>query len=235
MKNLGKQFEQIYILYEKKRGNDMKKKITTFLLISGIAIVICSCGNQSVEVEEGTDNVNSKETIKTEGIDKTNVTEEEEILKESELKDEVNVTEEVDSLEEINTSIEERVSILEDTIKNEEVLQLIISTEQEVAILENSIKNDMLTQIEYNEKTKQLYELWDFALNKIWGILKETLEEEDMSQLTIEEREWIAFKEQEVAKAGVGYEGGSMQPMIMNQKAAEMTKERVYELIELLK
>ncbi len=190
----------------------MKKKITTILLITGIATAICSCGNQSVE--ESTDNINHNEEQQFE-------------FSSYEIEE--------DTLEEINSSIEESVSILKDTIENEEVLKLIISTEQEVAILENSIKNDMLTQIEYNEKMKQLYELWDFALNKIWGILKETLEKEAMSQLTIEEKEWIAFKEQEVAKAGAEYEGGSMQAMIMNQKAAEMTKERVYELIELLK
>lgn len=39
----------------------MKKKITTFLLISGIAIAICSCGNQNVE--ESIDNVNPNKTI----------------------------------------------------------------------------------------------------------------------------------------------------------------------------
>lgn len=33
---------------------------------------------------------------------------------------------------------------------------------------------------------------------------------------------------------GAEYEGGSMQPMVMNRKAAEMTKDRVYELLELL-
>ena len=55
-----------------------------------------------------------------------------------------------------------------------------------------------------------------------------------MDALTVEEREWIALKEQAVADAGAAYEGGSMQTMIMNQKAAEMTKERVYELLELL-
>ena len=35
-------------------------------------------------------------------------------------------------------------------------------------------------------------------------------------------------------EAGAGSEGGSIQPMLMNDTAAEMTKARVYELMELL-
>ena len=34
--------------------------------------------------------------------------------------------------------------------------------------------------------------------------------------------------------AGALYEGGSMQPMVISQKAAELTKERVYQLLEYL-
>lgn len=77
-------------------------------------------------------------------------------------------------------------------------------TEECAASLEDSIRNDSLTQ--------------DTAT---------------MSELITEEREWIIWKEQEAAKAGAAYEGGSMQEMVMNQKAAELTKTRVYELLEL--
>lgn len=106
-------------------------------------------------------------------------------------------------------------------------------TEDWAASIEDSIKNDFLTQTELNEKSQELYELWDSALNRVWGVLKQTQDEETMSLLTVEEREWIALKEQAVAEAGADYEGGTMQAMIMSQKAAEMTKARVYELMEL--
>lgn len=111
--------------------------------------------------------------------------------------------------------------------------QMISATEERAASLEKSIKNDTLTQMEYNEKTQQLYELWDSALNSVWDVLKKTQEKEVMNSLTVEEREWIALKEQEVTQAGAAYEGGTIQAMVMNQKAAEMTKTRVYELLEL--
>lgn len=102
------------------------------------------------------------------------------------------------------------------------------------ASIENSLRNDSLTQMELNEKTKELYDLWDSVLNNVWNVLKRIQDEEAMSALIVEEREWIALKEQSVAEAGAEYEGGTMQSMIMNEKAAEMTKARVYELMELL-
>ncbi|MGN0335526.1 MAG: lysozyme inhibitor LprI family protein [Lachnospiraceae bacterium] len=107
-------------------------------------------------------------------------------------------------------------------------------TEERAAELENSIKNDSLSQAEYNEKAQELYELWDSDLNELWGILKRTKDAETMRALTVEEREWIEAKEQAAAKAGAEFEGGSMQQMVTYQKAAEMTKARVYELLELL-
>lgn len=107
------------------------------------------------------------------------------------------------------------------------------SAEEKASALEESIRYDALTQMEYNQKTYQLYKLWDIELNSVWGILKQVLDAETMSTLTVEEREWIAWKEQEVNEAGAEYEGGSMQPMVMNEKAAELTKDRVYELMKL--
>lgn len=116
----------------------------------------------------------------------------------------------------------------------EDLKERVASTEEWAALTEADIQNEPFTQTEYNEKTLQLYELWDSALNAVWDVLKRTKDAGAMELLTARQREWIALKEQTVAEAGAEYEGGSMQPMIMNQKAAEMTKERVYELMELL-
>lgn len=116
-----------------------------------------------------------------------------------------------------------------------ESLETRIAFTEELAIeIENSIQNDPLTQLDYNEKTQRLYEMWDSDLNAIWSDLKVLLDDESFDRLLQEQREWIAIKEAEVKKAGAEYEGGSMQPMVMNQKAAELTKIRVYELLEYL-
>ncbi len=106
--------------------------------------------------------------------------------------------------------------------------------EQQAADLENPIENHILTQFELNEKSQELYEQWDWALNVIWNALIITLDEEEMETLRLMQREWIATKEEAVKQAGAEVEGGSMQPMVMNLKAAELTKIRVYELMDIL-
>ena len=117
-----------------------------------------------------------------------------------------------------------------DVIEN--LKQYISYMEEKDAAIQNSLINDPLNQLELNEKSKELYDLWDSALNEVWGVLKQTKDEKTMRLLTEEEREWIAKKEQTVAEAGEAYAGGTMQGLIINEKAAEMTKARVYELME---
>lgn len=58
---------------------------------------------------------------------------------------------------------------------------------------------------------------------------------EEMAVLTEEELRWIADKEAAVQEAGAEFEGGSMQLLIMNQKAAALISDRVYELADKLK
>ncbi|MBO5278373.1 MAG: DUF1311 domain-containing protein [Lachnospiraceae bacterium] len=108
------------------------------------------------------------------------------------------------------------------------------STEESAAAIESYLQNEAQTQTDLNLASKQLYDMWDSALNHIWDILNQISDAEAMASLTKEELEWIAAKEKAVTEAGAEYEGGSMQPMVMNLKAAELTKERVYKLLELL-
>lgn len=107
-------------------------------------------------------------------------------------------------------------------------------TQEQAAEIEKSIQNDDLTQLEYNEKSQLLYQIWDSDLNAIWSELKVILDEEAFDELLQEQRAWIQAKETEVKEAGAEYEGGSIQPMVMSLKAAELTKTRVYELLEYL-
>lgn len=107
--------------------------------------------------------------------------------------------------------------------------------EQLASELEDKLQKEDLTQSDMTEISSQLYQLWDNELNVIWAKLKETLDQTTMENLTKEEREWISYKEDEIKKAGVEYEGGTMQPMVENDKGAELTKTRVYELAEYLR
>ena len=116
----------------------------------------------------------------------------------------------------------------------EHIKESIASSERYTASLENSITDGSLDQTEINNRTREIYDEWDYVLNDLWEVLKRIKEEEEMNSLTAAEREWIDYKERTVAEAGEGLEGSDIQEMIMNQKAAELTKNRVYELMGLL-
>ena len=107
--------------------------------------------------------------------------------------------------------------------------------EEKASAIQKDLSSGNLAQQEMNTRSLELYQLWDNELNSIWTRLKENLDEDTMSTLTQEERDWIKEKDSAVEAAGKEAEGGSLQPLLENDKAAEMTKERVYELAEYLK
>lgn len=107
--------------------------------------------------------------------------------------------------------------------------------EKQYEDMNQRLKEDDLNQSDMNFLAKDIYVLWDDEINKIWGYLKDTLDKDSMEQLTIEQKEWITMKENEVKEAGSVYEGGSIRPTIEFLKGAELTRDRVYELMELLK
>lgn len=110
----------------------------------------------------------------------------------------------------------------------------IAAAAEEAASLEEVLQNEPLNQMEMNETAGAIYTIWDDTLNTTWEILQETLDDETMNQLETEQLDWIAEKEAAVQLAGKEVEGGSMYPMVVNLKAAELTRERVYELAEYL-
>ncbi len=92
-----------------------------------------------------------------------------------------------------------------------------------------------LTQMDMNINAAQTLENWDNTLNIVWKLLMSELDEETAKALQKEEREWIAEKDAQVKEAGKECEGGSIQPAIEGSVAAELTRERVYELAEYAK
>ena len=112
----------------------------------------------------------------------------------------------------------------------EGMLESVKNRSQEIT---TSLEQEDLTQTEMNEKSSELYELWDGALNTLWTELKAKLSEEEFQQLLSEQRAWIAEKEAAVEEAGKEVEGGSLYPMVINLTGATYTKERVSELYDL--
>lgn len=99
--------------------------------------------------------------------------------------------------------------------------------------LEEQLQNDgSLSQGDMNVLAGELYRLWDDELNRVWRFLKKTLDKDTMAALTKEQLQWIRDKEEAVAAAGAEAEGGSLQPLLENDTAATLTRERVYYLVE---
>lgn len=98
-----------------------------------------------------------------------------------------------------------------------------------------SLENDPLSQQDMNMKSQELYQTWDDALNTLWTELKNTLSKDEFDKLLNEQRQWIKEKEKAVEEAAAEVAGGSMEPLVRNMTAADLTEKRVYELYELLK
>lgn len=108
-------------------------------------------------------------------------------------------------------------------------------TEARAAALEDKLMNDpSLTQADMNVLAGQQYTLWDNLLNALWAELTHTLPQERMEQLLQEQRAWIRWKENSIAWAADFYSGGSLSILVANHRAAQLTRDRVYELAELL-
>ena len=95
--------------------------------------------------------------------------------------------------------------------------------------IKSYLENEATTQQDMNEKSQELYKLWDDALNYLWGELKNKLPEDEFAKLLDEQRTWVADKEAAVEEAGKEVEGGSMYPLVVNSESAKLTEERVYE------
>lgn len=116
---------------------------------------------------------------------------------------------------------------------SDQMKDLMDMTKQCSDTLKASLEHDNLNQAEMNEKSLELYNTWDAALNTLWNKLKEELPEDKMNDLLKEQRAWIAEKEKAVEEAGEEAKGGSLEPLLRNDKAAELTEKRVYELYQI--
>ncbi len=111
----------------------------------------------------------------------------------------------------------------------------IMDTLNKTAKLEERLQKENMTQEEMNELSDELYKAWDAQLNITWKQLKRTLDADTMEAITKEQREWLKERDKKIEEAGKGYEGGSVQSMLISSEGAELTKTRVYELFEYLR
>ena len=113
-----------------------------------------------------------------------------------------------------------------------DISQRVNAAKEKSSVLETELEDENLSQQELNQKSYELYMVWDDVLNEIWADLGDTLDAETMDALTQEELAWIRDKEADVQAQGSEFEGGSLQPYIENMTAYRWTRDRVYELEE---
>lgn len=104
---------------------------------------------------------------------------------------------------------------------------------------------DALSQMEMTACASQDYERADAELNRLWRRIIAEAEandrspdsgrtaEDDRSEAAIlraAQRAWIAFRDAQCEYEGLGERGGSMEPMIVNQCLARLTRERIAQL-----
>lgn len=118
------------------------------------------------------------------------------------------------------------------SISKSSIQEELAQIESKASEINVKLQNENLTQTDMNRLTADIYKLWDDELNKVWSHLKDTLDNSTMSKLKEEERSWIKEKDSKVEAAGKEASGGSMQTMLENDKAAELTRARVYELVK---
>lgn len=121
------------------------------------------------------------------------------------------------------------------TAAGSDVMEGLVDTLNKADTLEKRLQTENLTQEEMNELSDELYKVWDAQLNTTWKQLKRTLDADTMETLTKKQREWIKERDKKIQEAGEGYEGGSIQTMLMNMEGADQTKSRCYELFEYLR
>ena len=83
-------------------------------------------------------------------------------------------------------------------------------------------------QQQMNQLSAQWYQLWDDELNSLWSRLSKELDAETKAKVLDEQRAWIKQKEGNVTAAGLQALGGSLQPLLENTTAKNMTRARVY-------
>ena len=102
------------------------------------------------------------------------------------------------------------------------------------AELETEITSGEFDQWVCEEKAARMLELWDDQLNDLWNCLEQRLDPAELEPLAVEQTAWISWKDEQVTQAGAGPHEGYPQAAAEDMAAAELTRDRVYELLDWL-
>ncbi len=200
-------------------------KMKRCIVIGLLTFMLCACGEQQKETIP--DNV-TENSVEQESIEQGSSESME--LPSAEKETEVEVVTE-SSIENVQEEPEEQATEVQ---VNYDIQIMLEEAEAQAADLEKKLYEDAsLTQADMNEISNEISTVWDELLNEIWSILNQSLDEETKAELLEEQRAWITEKEAEVKQVGEEA-GGSIAALLCNQRAAQLTRTRVYELANYL-
>lgn len=113
------------------------------------------------------------------------------------------------------------------------VKELARYAELDVAVREKVIYSRQSTEEEVHEAAYELCEVWDYEIESLWKYFERKFSEEEMRAIESEQREWEAKKEKVIKETAKEFADGATPSTDAYLKAAEMTKERFYELLKL--
>lgn len=87
------------------------------------------------------------------------------------------------------------------------------------------------TMVEMEEQEEKRFKKWDEELNKIYGMLEESLSKDEMEQLREEQREWVKERDDSAKEASLKYKGGSTETLEYIATQASLTRERCFQLV----
>lgn len=93
---------------------------------------------------------------------------------------------------------------------------------------------DNMTQADMNIESYEEYQKVDKELNKVYKQLTSKLEPHQKKLLVESQRQWIKFRDADCDFVASEFEGGSVQPLVINECMTERTKTRIKELKEML-
>ena len=238
-----------------KKEKRMDKKWMFSMLSIGVLFIICVIGfttsffnknqnkenllvhkNSQLQTEETSQKeLKDKTTEKvTEGKNEKTIAEEdsEKTSDKKSSKSESNTMETEDSYEDNKEKNKENDDAEEKVVA--ELAKTYYNYLQQLENKEAELEEQAMDTQSMNKAASETFQMWDNELNALYQKLKATLPQQEFEQLRQKQRDWIAYKENEVEKVRQEWLGGTGEYSATVSTEAEITKKRVYELAKQL-
>ena len=130
------------------------------------------------------------------------------------------------------TTVEETTTTNNSDSVKKDINAKLEETENEVARLRKILLEEASTQYDMNQLSYEISMQWNGIMDYIWEALPEIVDANTMATLEKEQKEWLKYREEEIYFAESDFEGGSMAIMAGCDTSSELTKARVYKLLE---